>query len=113
MSIRWIVTLKTNALCVFRSDEGKSYQGSSTEELIGSQSSDKISVESYDQQMDDNLSTHSCDETDGLITGVNTPEVVSPERSKIDPPENADPNVDEHYIITPNKPPTKIVKKVR
>ena len=91
MSIRWIITLKTNALCVFRSDEGGSYQGSSTEELIGSQSSDKMSVESYDQQMDDNLSIHSCDETDGLITGVNTPEIGSPERSEIDPPKNTYP----------------------
>ena len=72
MSIRWTITLKTNVLCVFRSDEGGSYQGSSTEELIGSQTSDKMSVESYDQQIDDNLSNRSCDETDGLITGVNT-----------------------------------------
>jgi hypothetical protein len=72
MSIRWINTLNTNASCVFRSDEGGSYQGSSTEKLIGSQTSDKMSVESYDQQIDDNLSNRSCDETDGLITGVNT-----------------------------------------
>ena len=93
MSIRWIITLKPNALCVFRSDESGSYQGSSTEELIGSQSSDKISVESYDQQMDDNLSTHSCDETEGLITGVNTPEIGSPERSEIDRPEYTYPRI--------------------
>ena len=73
MPISWIITLKTNALCVFRSDESGPYQGSSTEELIGSQNSDKMSVESYDQQMDDdNLSNHSRDETEGLITGVNT-----------------------------------------
>ena len=69
----------------FRSDEGGSYQGSSTEELIGSQTSDKMSVESYDQQIDDNLTTHSCDETDGLITGANTPELGSPEKSEADP----------------------------
>ena len=96
----------------FRSDEGGSYQGSSTEELIGSQNSDRMSVESDDQQMDENLSTHSRDETEGLISGVNTPELGSPEKSTTDPPEIADPNVDERYLITPNKPPTKIVKKV-
>jgi len=61
---------------------------------------------------DENLSNHSGDETEGLITGVNTPEIGSPEKSEADPPENADPNVDERYIITPNKPPSKIVKKV-
>ena len=44
-----------------------------------------MSVESYDQQTDDNISTHSCDETEGLITGVNTPEVGSLEKSEIDP----------------------------
>ena len=91
MPIRWNITLNTNVLRVFRSDEGGSYQGSSTEEVIGSQTSDKMSVESYDQQMDDNLSTHSYDETDGLITEVNTPEIGSPERSEIDPPENTYP----------------------
>ena len=48
-----------------------------------------MSVESYDQQIDDNLSTHSCDETEGLITGVNTLEVGSPEKSETDPPETA------------------------
>ena len=53
-----------------------------------------MSVESYDQQMDDdNLSTHSCDETDGLITGVHTPEIGSPERFEIDPPENTYPRI--------------------
>ena len=85
MPIRWNITLNTNVLRVFRSDEGGSYQGSSTEELIGSQNSDKMSVESYDQQLDDNLDTHSCDETDELITGVNTPEVGSPEKSETEP----------------------------
>ena len=81
MSIRWTITLKTNILLVFRSDEGGSYQGSSTEELIGSQTSDKMSVDSYDQQIDDNLSNDSCDETEGLISGVNMPERGSPEHS--------------------------------
>jgi len=71
-----------------------------------------MSVESDDQQMDENLSTHSRDETEGLISGVNTPELGSPEKSTTDPPEIADPNVDERYLITLNKPPTKIVKKV-
>ena len=80
--------------------------------MIGSQTSDKMSVEWNDQQIDDNLSIHSRDETEGLISGVNTPERGSPERSEIDPPENKDPNVDERYIIRPNKLPTKIVKKV-
>ena len=43
-------------------------------------------VESYDQQMDDdNLSTHSYDDTEGQITGVNTPESGSPEKSEADP----------------------------
>ena len=86
MSIRWTITLKTNVLCVFRSNEGGCYQSSSTEELIGSQTSNKMFAESYDQQIDDNLSTHSCDDTEGLISGVSTSERGSPERSEIDPP---------------------------
>ena len=86
MPIRWNITLNTNVLRVFRSDEGGSYQGSSTEELIGSQTSDKMSVDSNDQQIDDNLSIHSCNETKRLIPGVNTPERGSSERSEIDPP---------------------------
>ena len=71
-----------------------------------------MSVESNDQQIDDNLSTHSRDETEGLISRVNTPERGSPKSPANDAPESLYPGVDERYVITPNKPPTKIVKKV-